>query len=35
VDCVVGWSRWVQGQLGTAKPEPEPQPRGLRLVKSD
>lgn len=20
-DCVVGWSRWIQGQAGTAKPE--------------
>jgi hypothetical protein len=34
-ECVVGWSRWIQGKGGTAKPEtPAPEPR-LRLVKSD
>lgn len=35
-DCVVGWSRWVQGQVGTAKPEEQGAHKpGLRLVKND
>jgi hypothetical protein len=35
-NCVVGWSRWIQGQAGTAKSEAAPEPkRGLYLVKSD